>query len=410
MGTHLLPLQIAPISSLSTRNPYPSLLSDHCTSSDPQVRSVKMVNITEKIKEIEAEMARTQKNKATEYHLGLLKGKLARLRAQLLEPGPGAGGGGGFDVSKSGDARIALVGFPSVGKSTFLSKITKTKSEVAAYSFTTLTAIPGVLEYGGAEIQILDLPGIIEGASEGKGRGRQVISAAKTSDLILMVLDATKRAEQRALLEAELEAVGIRLNREPPNIYLKPKKAGGMKITFQAPPKNIDEKMVYNILRDYKMLNCEVLVRDENVTVDDFIDVIMKDHRKYIRCLYVYNKIDSVTLDFLDKLAREPHTVVMSCELDLGIQDVVERCWDESKLIRIYTKRKGVDPDFSEALIVRSNSTIEDVCDRIHRTLKDTFKYALVWGASARHVPQRVGLGHPVADEDVIHIVTAWKA
>ena len=86
-------------------------------------------------------------------------------------------------MSKSGDARIALVGFPSVGKSTFLSKITKTKSEVAAYSFTTLTAIPGVLEYGGAEIQILDLPGIIEGASEGKGRGRQVISAAKVSSL-----------------------------------------------------------------------------------------------------------------------------------------------------------------------------------------------------------------------------------
>ncbi len=103
-----------------------------------------------------------------------------------------------------------------MGKSTFLSKVTKTKSEVASYSFTTLTAIPGVLEYGGAEIQLLDLPGIIEGAAEGKGRGRQVISAAKTSDLILMVLDATKRAEQRALLEAELEAVGIRLNREAP--------------------------------------------------------------------------------------------------------------------------------------------------------------------------------------------------
>ncbi|KAF5549950.1 hypothetical protein H9Q72_006687 [Fusarium xylarioides] len=371
-----------------------------------------MVNITEKIKEIEEEMKKTQKNKATEYHLGLLKGKLARLRAQLLEPGPGAGGGGGsgFDVSKSGDARIALVGFPSVGKSTFLSKVTKTRSEVASYAFTTLTAIPGVLEYGGAEIQLLDLPGIIEGASEGKGRGRQVISAAKTSDLILMVLDATKKAEQRALLEAELEAVGIRLNREPPNIYLKVKTAGGMKITFQSPPKNLDEKMLYNILRDYKILNCEVLVRDENATVDDFIDVIMKDHRKYIKCLYVYNKIDSVSLDFLDKLAREDHTVVMSCELDLGIQDVVDRCWKELKLIRIYTKRKGAEPDFGEALIVRSNSTIEDVCDRIHRTLKDTFKYALVWGASARHVPQRVGLSHPVADEDVVYIVSAWKA
>lgn len=70
-----------------------------------------------------------------------------------------------------------------MGKSTFLSKITKTKSIVAAYAFTTLTAIPGVLEYGGAEIQVLDLPGIIEGASEGKGRGRQVISAAKVCEL-----------------------------------------------------------------------------------------------------------------------------------------------------------------------------------------------------------------------------------
>ncbi|KAJ5743010.1 Ribosome-interacting GTPase 2 [Penicillium manginii] len=325
-----------------------------------------MVNITEKIKE-----------------------KLARLRAQLLEPaaGAGSGGGAGFDVSKSGDARVALVGFPSVGKSTFLSKITKTKSEAAAYSFTTLTAIPGVLEYGGAEIQILDLPGIIEGASEGKGRGRQVISAAKTSDLVLMVLDATKRAEQRALLEAELDAVGIRLNKEPPNIYLKIKNAGGMKITFQTPPKYLDEKMIYNVMRDYKLLNCEILVRDENAS------------------LYVYNKIDGISLEFLDQLAREPYTAVMSCELDLGVQEVVERIWKELRLMRLYTKRKGVDPDFSEAMIVRRDSTIEDVCDSIHRTLKDTFKHALVWGASARHVPQRVGLGHMVADEDVVSIV-----
>jgi len=53
----------------------------------------------------------------------------------------------------------------------------------------------------------------------------------------------------------------------------------------------------------------------------------------------VYNKIDSVSLEYLDKLAREPHTEVMSCELDLGIQDVVDRCWTELRLLRIYTKR-----------------------------------------------------------------------
>lgn len=131
----------------------------------------------------------------------------------------------------------------------------------------------------------------------------------------------------------------------------------------------------------------------------------MKDHRTYIKCLYVYNKIDSVSLEFLDKLAHESNTVVMSCELDLNISQVVDRCWEELRLIRIYTKRKGIDPDFSEALIVRNHSTIEDVCDHIHRTLKESFKYALVWGASARHVPQRVGLAHVVSDEDVVSIV-----
>ena len=131
----------------------------------------------------------------------------------------------------------------------------------------------------------------------------------------------------------------------------------------------------------------------------------MKDHRTYIKCLYVYNKIDSISLDFLNRLAREPNTAVMSCELDLGVMDVVDKCWDELRLIRIYTKRKGIDPNFGEALIVRGNSTIEDVCDSIHRTLKESFKYALVWGASARHVPQRVGLAHVVADEDVVSIV-----
>lgn len=106
-------------------------------------------------------------------------------------------------MSKSGDARIALVGFPSVGKSTFLSKVTKTQSEIAAYSFTTLTAVPGVLDYGGAEIQVLDLPGIIEGASEGKGRGKQVISAAKVSSrwegrVKSVKIDEQIRADQRS--------------------------------------------------------------------------------------------------------------------------------------------------------------------------------------------------------------------
>jgi ribosome-interacting GTPase 1 len=137
-------------------------------------------------------MARTQKNKATEGHLGLLRAKLAKLKRELIEGGPGGKGGAGegFDVKSSGDARVGMIGFPSVGKSTLLTKLTGTFSEAADYEFTTLTCIPGVYNYKGTKIQLLDLPGIIEGAKDGKGRGRQVIGVARTCTLILIVLDA----------------------------------------------------------------------------------------------------------------------------------------------------------------------------------------------------------------------------
>lgn len=84
------------------------------------------MGILERIKEIELELTRTQKNKATTTHIGLLKSHLARLRTQLLMPSAGsesAGGHSGFAVQKSGDGRVALIGFPSVGKSSLLNAV-----------------------------------------------------------------------------------------------------------------------------------------------------------------------------------------------------------------------------------------------------------------------------------------------
>ena len=80
----------------------------------------------DKIKEIEFEMSRTQKNKATEFHFGMMKARLAKLRSKLLEPPKKVGPSEGFDVIKHGDARVSLIGFPSVGKSTLLNLFTDT--------------------------------------------------------------------------------------------------------------------------------------------------------------------------------------------------------------------------------------------------------------------------------------------
>jgi len=81
-------------------------------------------------------------------------------------------------------------GFPSVGKSSLLTELTGTNSEAAAYEFTTLTCIPGVIHYNDAKIQLLDLPGIIEGAAEGKGRGRQVGRASAAVGRVCLTVAA----------------------------------------------------------------------------------------------------------------------------------------------------------------------------------------------------------------------------
>lgn len=365
------------------------------------------MTIIEKIKEIELEMARTQKNKATNYHLGTLKAKIAKLRTQLMDGASGGKGtaktGEGFDVMKSGDARVAMIGFPSVGKSTLLSTVTPTGSAVAAYEFTTLTCIPGVIEYNDARIQLLDLPGIIEGAAKGKGRGRQVIAVARTSDLVLMVLDAEKAETQKKLLLAELESVGIRVNKRAPDVVLRYKKTGGVGYNATCDLSELDETTVRKILQEYRIFNVDVLIR-EDCTIDQFVD-LLEGNRKYLRCLFVVNKIDNVSLMEMDRLARQHDTIVVGLKQKLNLDLLLAKVWEYLNLTRVYTKPRGGKPDFSDPLIMRHGSMIEHVCHGIHRDMVKRFKYALVWGSSAKHQPQRVGLTHLCADEDVVQIM-----
>jgi len=368
-----------------------------------------MATIVEKIKDIEKEMARTQINKATMSHLCTLRAKLAKLRTQLLEPPKGsAGPGEGFEVERVGDARVALIGFPSVGKSTILSTFTSTKSECAAYEFTTLTCIPGIIYHKDTRIQLLDLPGIIEGASEGKGRGRQVIAVARSADLILLVVDAGsgKAERQRELLVRELEVVGLRLNQKPPNVFFKRKKTGGITISSSCQLQNISERDVQQLLHEYRINSAEVLFR-EDCTIDQFIDII-EGNRKYVRCLYVYNKIDMTTIEECDRIMQMPNTMVLSCQMKLNLDVFLDKIWEYLGLVRVYTKPRGKKPDFGDPLVLtdgRYGTTVEAACKQIHRTLLQSFDYAIVWGLSVKHTPQRCGLAHSLCDEDVIQVV-----
>jgi len=363
-------------------------------------------DIEKQIKDIEDEIFNTQKNKATEHHIGKLKAKLARLRSEVDKRKSAGAKGKGFAIKKHGDATVALAGFPSIGKSTLLNQLTDAKSRIGAYEFTTLDTIPGMMKYNGANIQIFDLPGLISGAAEGKGRGREVLSAVRNVDLILFMIDA-QHESHLDLMAAELFKGGLRLNQKKPDVVVKRTGQGGINVTSTVKMSHMSEEMVETIASEY-VTNADIIIR-ENVTEDQFIDVFI-ENRVYIPAIVIVNKIDLISERKLQRHMNQIkqkgwNVVAVSAGRGTGLKKLREVIFEELKLIRVYMKPVGEKPDLEEPLILKVGDTVEDVCRKLHRDFKDKFRYAAVSGPSAKHDVQKVGLEHVLHDGDILTIV-----
>ena len=364
-----------------------------------------MATIEEQIKALEEEIFNTQKNKATEHHLGKIKAKIAKLKAQQeLQKIKGGGGGRRYYIKKSGDATVALVGFPSVGKSSLLNHLTASKSEVAAYQFTTLEVIPGVMKFKGAEIQILDMPGIIKGAAKGKGRGREVITAARAADIILLLGDVFNY--KLNILERELYDAGIRLDKQPPNIHITQDKKGGIIIRSTVPLTHMTEFQIADIIRAYGIVNANITIR-EDIDTDSLVD-FLAGNRVYIPAVVAINKFDLRFGDVETRINKELNRdyLPLSCATTQGLDELKELIYDRLGFIRVYLKPKGGKADLEEPLVILDGSSVRSVCEHLHRYFVNLFRYALVWGKSAKFPGQSVGLDHELKDSDILSIIT----
>ncbi len=362
-------------------------------------------DIQEQIEEIQREIRETPYNKSTEQHIGRLKAKIAKLKEKKEKREKGKSeGGGGYDIKKEGDATVALVGLPSVGKSTLLNKLTNAESEVANYHFTTLDVIPGIMEHNGAEIQLLDLPGLVEGASKGKGRGREILSVIRNVDLIIIIGDIYRSDISK--IEEELRSHGIRLNQEPPDIKIKEKEKDGIKINTTVELENIKKETVMDILREFGYVNANVVIRS-NVDDEELVD-FLSNNRVYLPSFPIINKIDLLDEEEKESLIEElddRDPLFMSAETGDGIQEVKQRIFDELDFIRIFLRPQGEKAD-DEPMVLEKGSTVEDVCKKLHSDFLENFRYARIWGPTAQFPKQQIGLDHELAEGDTVRIIT----
>ena len=357
----------------------------------------------ERIRELEAELAKTKVNKRTEGSLGLLKAKISRLKDETDRKASGKGKGSGYAVKKSGDATVVLLGFPSVGKSTLLNSLCNTHSKVAAYAFTTLNVVPGAIEHKHAKIQILDVPGIVYGAASGRGRGKEVLGVIKSSDLVLMVVDAQNPEQYNALCD-EVKESNIRVNQEPPQVTIKRKPRGGIDVGTRVRLTKIDTDTVKTICRELGVLNADVLIK-EDLDMDRFIDAI-ESNRSYLPAVVVVNKADLLSDEDKDLLRREiKPDLFISAHAKMGLTELKDLIFERIGFIRIFLKQAGKKADMEEPLIMRRGATVRDICTTLHRDFVRKFRFARLWGPSAKFDGQMVrNLDKFVQDGDIVEL------
>jgi len=336
------------------------------------------------IKRIEKEIRDTPYHKGTEHHIGRLRARLAKLKDNLMgESTRKSGGGGGYSVKKQGDATVVLVGPPSVGKSTLINRLTNAQSKVAPYAFTTVSVIPGMLIYKHARIQILDVPGLIKGAEEGKGRGREVLSVVRGCDLLAIITDVHDiQAFQR--ITATLYKNGVRINESPPNVLVEKKLGGGILVHSNL-KQDLSRETIKDICSEMGIKNAEITI-NEKITVDRLIDAF-SNSRVYIPSIFIVNKADLIPL-----AKKSPNYIYISAERGESIQTLKDKMWEYLQFTTIYLINPGEKPSLSNPVVVKSETSLKEVAEKLGSDFSARVKSAKIWGAGAKFAGQTVSL------------------
>jgi len=352
-----------------------------------------MTDFQKQIEDIEKEIRETPYHKGTEHHIGILRARLSRLKDKMLDSevrSKGGGGGIGYAVKHQGDATIVLVGPPSVGKSTLLNALTNAQSKVAPYSFTTVSVIPGMMTYRNAKIQILDVPGLIEGAEVGKGRGKEVLSVIRGCDLLLLISEVGKEnAFDR--IKAALEKNGIRIDKEPPKISIEKKHQGGV-IIHSNIHQTIDKDVIKDIVAEMGLKNAEVTIK-ERLNIEGLLDGLSRN-RVYIPSINVINKIDIG--EESDKYKND--TILISAENQFNLDKLKEIIFDKLKFITVYLVNNDEEPGTNNPIVVKENTKLSDILKSLGSNFSENKIYAKIWGSGAKFPGQEVSLSSTVED------------
>ncbi|OYT54663.1 MAG: GTP-binding protein [Desulfurococcales archaeon ex4484_217_2] len=366
----------------------------------------------EKLKALEEFLSAVPKHKGTEKLIGQVRRQMAILRREIEEQRRRRSGKGPkFFVEKEGAAQIVLLGLSNSGKSTLLTKLTNAKVLVSPVPYSTQKPAVGMMPFEDIKFQLVEAPAIFEGASRGEGWGLKSLGLARNADAIAIVLDASNNpiGQLKTILK-ELNEAKIFIRKPKGKVDIQRKSSGGIQVIISGKLVNATAKDVEKLLRDYRIYHALVRIFGE-VTLDDVESAIFES-TTYKPAIVLLNKVDLVDREEVNKIVakikalagEEVPIIPVSAKNSLGLKELGKIFFKITEIIRVYTKQPGEDEPSPQPLILKKGSTVLDVAERVHSRLYKNFKYAKIWGPSAKYPGERVGKNHVLMDGDIVEI------
>ncbi len=348
------------------------------------------------------------KHKGTEKMCSQVKRQMAQLREEIEEKKKAAKRrtAPSYFVEKAGAAQVVLVGPTNAGRSSLLKVVTNASVEPAPWPFSTRFPTPGMLPYMDIQFQLVEAPPIVEGSSEGKSDGFQVLSVARNADGIIIVVDLQDDPAGNLLMVIqELENSRV-LTSEPQGEVQVTRRGHGSDIQFiwEGELDGCTTDEIIALLKEYKIRSALVRIRGR-VTLD-IVEDAMFGNAVYRPTMVIANKSDlslePAVLESVIASAGSLDVMVISTLYPKRLrEDLGAKLFELLEIVRVYTKQPGKKAAI-EPIVGRRGMSVGSLAKMIHSDFFERFKYARIRGPSAKFDSERVGLDHILMDGDVV--------
>lgn len=316
-----------------------------------------------------------------------LSRKLASLKSKLeKQAAAGKRSGSTINIKKEGAGQVLILGLTNSGKSTFLKEYTNAKPLIANYPYTTTKPEVGVLDYGGANIQLIELPSFLEKHE----LTSQIFSMVRVCDALILVIKDGSLEELDSVIDI-LDAQDIYVTKKKPNIHISKSEFAGVSFVndhFLRIPK----EQAIEIFKSSGFRSHNVIL-NQKTTLEDLM-LLINPRACFINAI-------CVSIPFTKKLTSlKMHKSIPIYDANLR-KEITEKIFEILDSVIVFTKRPGEKADISEPLVLEKGQTVLDAARLIHKSIYKSLKSAKVWG-STKYPGQTVSRKYVLKNKDVV--------